>query len=780
MSVIRKKPYVEKVVESLSSDSLELLRETLNTNKDNVNVSLVGGSNLLKRFEKEYVGVKYPTHKDLQVTKIYFNPNAYKTFDEIYEATKGFFWYPETGVQGSFITGDISSETSEPLETINIVRHIETKSFAVIYTNSSNANNNFGYALAHDKESFDDIKSIFQSRFPNVTITGEYQGTGWYSTANATLTRIDEIDEIDNISITLNLEDDTINLVLNLFSFNAPFVSSNTQLIGHIPQVGDVVEKVYFNPNTYSTDEEWELWYESMKDNVLGGGGIDTGSKVLGSLGADTLADLINAYEFGGYILTDILVMFVCEIYGYGYITNKALTGTYAQIYQQLGITETGWYKIGGTAQAPTFTKVTTIQETDAGNNTGSSVVSINETNAKHFAKALSFNETFTETPVQNLLKPNPIQVGQEVSKIYINLGYFDNDLNKMVAFGDKTLFKWQNGEDTYELKTAFNYEEGDQVWTTQFELYKNGEDSQPCIYLNQAVATMIGGLAGKDFQEYVNKWVKVKNNATEVEELENQKVFELEIQGTITELGDTSLISFNKPFTEIGGYIYDEITPVNLQLESNNLKTGILVWNNEYCTLLAYHRFEDMREYEIDYTKYSFKAINESLTINELRRVVFTPTQESTTLDLNSLDLEEDKVIFEKTFGASDITNGLLRITKEDNELFDINCVYKLEVPYLNMNLKLFIKPSINVQLPFICSMIETNGGLADFHLTLSISNNNENYLMIPLVKVDTPNNNFSTYTETIMNYFAIAFDGQSEDYTITIKLAKMKYVSK
>lgn len=608
---IRKKPYVEKVVESLSSESLELLRETLNTNKDNVNVSLVGGSNLLKKFEKN---------------------------------------------------------------------------------------------------------------------------------------------------------------------------DTNTQLTGRIPQVGDVVEKVYFNPNAYSTDEEWKLWFESMKDESV----ADEDEKRLGTVKYNVtnsyLAIMTSKWQLQSVTLTDIIVLNVCNARYCVYVTNKALTGTYAQVYQQLGITETGWYEaFGTTSDIQSLKKIESLRELDISTISDTiSVTAVNDDNAPLFAKVLSYNETFTETPIQNLLKPNPIQVGQEVSKIYINLGYFDNDLNKMVAFGDKTLFKWQNGEDTYELKTAFHYEESDQVCTTQFELYKNGEDSQPCVYLNQGLATMIGGLAGKDFQEYVNKWVKVKNNTTEVEELENQKVFELEIQGTITELGDTSLISFNKPFEVEGGWIYEDVTPVTLELEKDSNQDGILIWDDIQCVLLAYYPYKNLIDiFVIDPEDYTYEKLSESATIEELRRVVFTPTQEDTALNINNLSLEEDEVIFDKVFKSSDLENSGKTLLVEDNvKLFDINAVYKAQSELTGTEFQLYAKPINELEIEFNAVITQANGDIEEIKLWVELSNDLSHYVLSSLAILNILSTSNATVQTQVFNFFKFAMD--NEEATLPIKLTKMKYVSK
>lgn len=82
-------------------------------------------------------------------------------------------------------------------------------------------------------------------------------------------------------------------------------------------------------------------------------------------------------------------------------------------------------------------------------------------------------------------------------------------------------------------------------------------------------------------------------------------------------------------------------ITPVYFQLDSTNLKTGILVYNDSYCALVCYHRFQDLLIYKLDVEDHVYAKVNEYCDINELRRVL------DDALDIiDSGDAEENEVL--------------------------------------------------------------------------------------------------------------------------------------
>lgn len=64
-------------------------------------------------------------------------------------------------------------------------------------------------------------------------------------------------------------------------------------------------------------------------------------------------------------------------------------------------------------------------------------------------------------------------------------------------------------------------------------------------------------------------------------------------------------------------------ITAVFFKLDEQNYKNGILIYTDDYCVLIAYHRFQDLLMYKLDTAKFTFEKINEYLDINELRRVI-------------------------------------------------------------------------------------------------------------------------------------------------------------
>lgn len=60
----------------------------------------------------------------------------------------------------------------------------------------------------------------------------------------------------------------------------------------------------------------------------------------------------------------------------------------------------------------------------------------------------------------------------------------------------------------------------------------------------------------------------------------------------------------------------------VNLQLSLKEpYKTGFLLFNDDVCVLIAYHRFQDLQLIEIDTTIMTYKVIKEYCDIEELRR---------------------------------------------------------------------------------------------------------------------------------------------------------------
>ena len=64
-------------------------------------------------------------------------------------------------------------------------------------------------------------------------------------------------------------------------------------------------------------------------------------------------------------------------------------------------------------------------------------------------------------------------------------------------------------------------------------------------------------------------------------------------------------------------------VTAVYFKLDETNFKNGILIYNNSYCVLVAYHRFQDLLIYQLNVAAKQYEKINEYLDINELRRVL-------------------------------------------------------------------------------------------------------------------------------------------------------------
>lgn len=64
-------------------------------------------------------------------------------------------------------------------------------------------------------------------------------------------------------------------------------------------------------------------------------------------------------------------------------------------------------------------------------------------------------------------------------------------------------------------------------------------------------------------------------------------------------------------------------VTAVYFKLDETNFKNGILIYNNSYCVLVAYHRFQDLLIYQLNVAAKQYTKINEYLDINELRRVL-------------------------------------------------------------------------------------------------------------------------------------------------------------
>ena len=65
-------------------------------------------------------------------------------------------------------------------------------------------------------------------------------------------------------------------------------------------------------------------------------------------------------------------------------------------------------------------------------------------------------------------------------------------------------------------------------------------------------------------------------------------------------------------------------IRAVNFTLEpTGNPKTGILIYNDIYCVLIAHHRFQDLLMFELNPAKQTYEKVNEYLDINELRRIL-------------------------------------------------------------------------------------------------------------------------------------------------------------
>lgn len=63
-------------------------------------------------------------------------------------------------------------------------------------------------------------------------------------------------------------------------------------------------------------------------------------------------------------------------------------------------------------------------------------------------------------------------------------------------------------------------------------------------------------------------------------------------------------------------------VKAVNMELALGNVKSGILCYNDNYCVLIAYHRFQDVAIFKLDIANCSFEKVNEECSIEELRRV--------------------------------------------------------------------------------------------------------------------------------------------------------------
>lgn len=81
-------------------------------------------------------------------------------------------------------------------------------------------------------------------------------------------------------------------------------------------------------------------------------------------------------------------------------------------------------------------------------------------------------------------------------------------------------------------------------------------------------------------------------------------------------------------------------VTAVYFKLDEMNYKNGILIYNNSYCVLVAYHRFQDLLIYDLDVAKKQYRKVNEYLDINEFRRVL--NDKESSSISAGEIDSGE------------------------------------------------------------------------------------------------------------------------------------------
>lgn len=90
-------------------------------------------------------------------------------------------------------------------------------------------------------------------------------------------------------------------------------------------------------------------------------------------------------------------------------------------------------------------------------------------------------------------------------------------------------------------------------------------------------------------------------------------------------------------------------ITPVYFQLDEQNFKTGILIYTDDICVLIAHHRFQDLLILELNVANKTYEKINEYCDINELRRIV------DVTIDsISSGDAEENTILAADGEGGS------------------------------------------------------------------------------------------------------------------------------
>ncbi len=112
-------------------------------------------------------------------------------------------------------------------------------------------------------------------------------------------------------------------------------------------------------------------------------------------------------------------------------------------------------------------------------------------------------------------------------------------------------------------------------------------------------------------------------------------------------------------------------VTPVYFKLDETNFKTGILIYTDAGCTLIAYHRFQDVLLLKLDVASATYERINEYCDINELRRIL-TVGDEVTAGEINSGNAEENMVLAADGAGGAEWKDTLDTITPETVESGD------------------------------------------------------------------------------------------------------------
>lgn len=139
----------------------------------------------------------------------------------------------------------------------------------------------------------------------------------------------------------------------------------------------------------------------------------------------------------------------------------------------------------------------------------------------------------------------------------------------------------------------------------------------------------------------------------------------------------DTGGNNVKLDFANLNAATYkNKVTPVYFQFEDNSTKSAILIWNNDYCSLICYHRFQDLLLIKLDTNKHTYEKINEYCDINELRRILDdsleTVGENILNIESSSGELEDSDIEALKLPNAAIEYNDTIyyKDTQDDNEI--------------------------------------------------------------------------------------------------------------